>query len=151
MTRFRLAKDGIKMAASGYDVDTAPIEKLVFSTDWPTLRVKYTGTVTATNISNPYSLVYDTAIYHYPEPFSGPPLVLVAGIVSPTVSDQKISVQLDAFDPGDYSYRSPWYAVNSLADRFELYVLSRFSSGTPIAGRTKTYRYYVFDSLIEAT
>lgn len=151
MSRFRIGVDGIKMAQAGYNVDTAPNDRMIFTTDWPTLRVKYTGVITATDIPGPWRQIYDTAIYTYPEPFQQPPIVLVAGIVSPTVSDQKSEVLTDYFSPGAYSHRSPWYAVNSLTDRFELYVFARYTSGTPVPNRTKTYRYYVFDSVIAST
>lgn len=150
MSRFRISADGIAMALPGYNVDTAPLDKLVFSTDWPVLRVKYSGNVTATNIPGPWSQIYDTAIYTYPEPFTEPPIVLVAGIVSPTVSDQMSYVATDFYSPGALSYRSPYYAINSRTDRFELYLMARFSSGSPLPSRTKTYRFYVFDSVIES-
>lgn len=138
------------MAQAGYNVDTAAPDKMIFTTDWPTLRVKYTGVINATNIPGPWSRIYDTAIFTYPEPFLQPPIVLVAGIISETVSDQKSQIFTSPYLPGDYSGRSPWYTINSLPDRFELYVFARFNNGDPVAGRTKTYRYYVFDSVIES-
>lgn len=133
------------MAVEGHDVDTAPPDKMVFSTEWPSMRVRYTGLVTATTITHPWSSLYDIGIVTYPVAFASPPIVLVAGQVVGGVSDQKSSVLTDAFAPGGYSFRLPWYTVNSLADRFELYVYARDGAG-PIPGRVKTYRYYVFDS-----
>lgn len=138
------------MAKAGKDVDTASFSDLVFSSDFPTLRVIYTDLVTAAPYTGEFSEVYNRAVVTYPTPFPNPPIVLAAGRLSPTESDQKSVVFTSAYVPGAYSYRVPWYTVNSLPDRFELYVLARRGNGDPIPSRTLTYRYYVFDSLIES-
>lgn len=144
------------MAKAGKDVDTASFDDLVFSSDFPTLRVKYTGLATAVPYSGDFSSVYNRAIVTYPTPFAAPPIVFAAGWISATESDQKVTSFTNPYAPGGFSYQVPWYTVNSMEDRFELYVLARIGDGTTPIGdytgiyRTLTYRYYVFDSLIES-
>ena len=153
MARFHISADGIKMAKAGKTVDSTDINDLTFSSEWPMLRVKYTGTVTVATYTGEFSNVYDKAEYYYPEPFSAPPIVMVAGVINETTSDQRSAVYTSPWVPGGYSSLAPYYCINSLAEKFELYVLTRLGSiGTPFPERlTSTYRYYVFDSLIEAT
>lgn len=146
MPRFRISANGIEIALPGYDVDTAPAEGIAFSSLLPTMRLAQTGVVTAVRYgSSGMASRYARGIVTYDAPFSKPPLVLAAGVVSATESDQKPWGPSSAFSSAAWA----WYSVASYSDRFELFLYDRNSGGKTVSRPTRTYRYFVFHNTID--
>lgn len=149
MPRARISTNGIEIAKAGKDVDTAPLEDLVFSSQFVSLRLAKTGVVTPTTYAGFLSSRYNRSIVYYDTPFSTPPLVLVAGIRPNGTSDQSqhytTAIPLSSGNP---SYLLPYYSVESYTDRFELYVHAREASGDPRPFYTSDWRYFVFSYTI---
>lgn len=145
MPRMRISDEGIEIAKAGYNVDTAAPEDLIFSSKLPTLRLALTGVVTLTGFSGPLSTRFARAIVYYDEPFVKPPLVLAAGIVSSTETDQA------PFVTQSISGWAKWvrYSIASFADRFEVYGYHRDVAGNLVNRPTRTYRYFVFHNTID--
>lgn len=145
MLRQKISSGGIVIAKHGYDANTATLEQLNFSTDRPTYRLVMTGVVTATRYSGPLSSRYARAIVTYDEPFEVTPLVLIAGVVSGTESDQTPFVPQAFVSDAMWA----WHCVGSYKDRLEIYVYDRDSGGGTISRPTRTYRYFVFHNTID--
>ncbi len=145
MPRMRISAEGIEIAKEDFDVDTAAPENFIFSSKLPTLRLALTGVVTLTGYSGPLSTRFARAIVYYDEPFAKPPLVLAAGIVSSTDSDQA------PFVSQSLSGWARWvrYSVASFTDRLEIYGYHRNVDGNLAPRPTRTYRYYVFHNTID--
>ena len=145
MARKRISAAGIEIAKEGFDVDTAAPEDMIFSSTLPTLRLALTGVVTLTDFSGPLSTRFARAIVYYDDPFAKPPLVLAAGIVSSTDSDQA------PFMTQSLSGWATWirYSIASFTDRLEIYGYHRNVAGNLVSRPTRTYRYYVFHNTID--
>lgn len=145
MPRMRISSAGVEIAREGFDVDTAAPENIIFSSTAPTLRLALTGVVTISDFSGPLSGRFARAIVYYDEPFEKPPLVLAAGVVSSTVSDQ------GPYVAGSISGSARWirYSVASFTDRLEIYGYHRNVDGNLASRPTRTYRYFVFHNTLD--
>lgn len=149
MPRVRLSKDELKIAKAGYNVDTATPEQMIFSSDSPALRLYSTGTVTLAPYSGPMSSRFNRAVVNYPSPspFSKPPLVLAAGIINSTTTEQGPFLA----PSGVSSVAWANYSIASFTNRFEIYGYSYNVDGSPVTPSrpTSTYRYFVFHNTMD--
>jgi hypothetical protein len=139
MPRARLSVNGIDIAKPGYDVDTAGLPNMRFSSSMVAARIAATGTVVPTA----YDSNYNYSVVNFATAFPTPPIVLVAGIYGDGTSDQTPFLTLSA--DGSTAWNRPYYEIRTYTDRFELYVCKIALIRTP----PSTWRYWVFQNTIE--
>lgn len=141
MPRARISKNGIELAMAGYDVNTAPIGKMLLSPNFSTMRVALTGTVTVAPYSGAGSDAHDMARVSFGFSFGQAPLVYAAGILNGSTAD---------ISPFIYQYTggsgAVWidchYSIHTYPTYFDLYVMK---SGLPNkAVIPRTWKYFVF-------
>lgn len=140
MPRARISRNGIELAMAGYDVDTAPLNKMIISPQFPTMRIALSGTVTVGPLSGTWGGLYDWANITFPAPFPSPPVVFVSGQNSDGTSDQT-PFNYRAEDGGGAFTWMPHYSIETYTNRFELYVQK---GGGNIGTITRTWKYFVF-------
>jgi hypothetical protein len=142
MPRARLSVNGIDIAKPGYDVDTAGLANMQFSSSLVAARIAKTGVTTPTSFSGYLSDIYLRSIVYLDVPAPKPPVVLVAGLNGDGSTDQTPFVYRSA--SGGVAYRLPYYEINTFTDRFELYVLT-----DPIVRPAPaSWRYWVFQNTL---
>ena len=139
MPRARLSVNGIDIAKPGYDVDTAGLPNMQFSSSLVAARIVLTGTVTPTSYDGDYNL----STVSFATSFPKPPIVLVAGIYGDGTSDQTPFLQVGA--DGSTAWNRPYYEIRTYTDHFELYVCKNALLRVP----PSTWRYWVFQNTIE--
>lgn len=146
MPRARLDASGPKIAKAGYDIDTASPANMNFDTGMVALRLRYTGIVTcAAYTGDTYASLYDRAIVTFPTPFSKPPLVLFAGRLSDTESNQTPFV-VTGPQPGGWTKSNlpGAYMVISSETGCTIFRRKVISGYTP-----QTVKYFVFANTLE--
>lgn len=144
MPRARISAGGIEVAKPGFDVDTAAIGDMQFSSALVAARIAKTGLVTPENYVGFYSESYKRAIVYLDDPVPYPPIVLVAGIRSDGTSDQ--APFINRYVSGGTAYHEPYYEIRTFTDRFELYVLQVRGDVYPAP---PNWRYWVFQNTVE--
>ncbi len=142
MPRARISVDGIEIAKPGYDVDTAALENMLFSSSMVAMRIFETGTLNPTT-TLPADDQYRTATVTFDDPFTNPPIVLVAGVYSDGTSDQSPFLWNTA--NGSRAWVRPYYQVQTYVDKFTLTVLRH----TNIRPNPDYWRYWVFYNTLE--
>lgn len=122
MTRARISKAGPRIALFGYDVDTAPPDKMAFDPSYVAFRLALTGTVAVSTEMGPF---YRMATVTYDEPFSKAPHVRVAGALQDSRSDQTVFYWGDTSVIQGLHFRLPYYIITSQPEGFSLLVLRR--------------------------
>lgn len=148
MPRARLSVDGIDIAKSGYNVDTASLENMQFSSSLVAARIYKTGVVTPAAFTGYLDGKYKRAVVDFDDTFPHPPIVLVCGLNSDGTVDQ--SVFLMSKVEGSTLFIIPFYEIRTFVDRFELYVWSE-APGTPDSYRPhpSNWRYWVLHNTLE--
>ena len=149
MARASISKNGIEVAKSGYDVDTAPLSKMILSPLFTTMRIDHSGIVTVAPYSNDgeWPQIYDRAIITFPRPYNDPPVVFVAGQNSNGTVDQTPFHFRFESDGGGFRW-VPHYSIETFTNRFELYVLK---GGGAFGTITRTWKYFVFANTLSNT
>ncbi|MFC3206891.1 hypothetical protein [Aquamicrobium soli] len=145
MPRARISADGIEVARPGFDVDTAAIGEMQFSSALVAARIVKTGVVTPGPFSGLLSNLYLQSIVTFDAPFPSPPIILVAGLNSDGTSDQ--TPYVISFADGSDAYHLPYYEIRSYTDRFELSVYKPVSG--VIRPTPTNWRYWVFQNTVE--
>lgn len=145
MARTKLSADGIFIAKPGKDVETASLDDMLFTSEFPSLRVAMTGIVTLSSYSGPMSARFARAIVNYPTPFAKPPIVLFAGITGAAETDQLLFSVVSTSGSANWTMAS----VVSYSDRFEMYGYYRQVDNSLYPRTTLTYRYFVFHNTID--
>lgn len=145
MAQTKLSADGIFIAKPGKDVETASLDDMLFTSEFPSLRVAMTGTVTLASYSGPMSARFARAIVNYPAPFTKPPIVLFAGITGAAETDQLLSSVVSTSGSANWTMAS----VVSYTDRFEMYGYYRRVDNSLYPRTTLTYRYFVFHNTLD--
>lgn len=145
MPRARLSKDGIEIAKAGYDVDTATLPQMAFSSSMVAMRLALTGTVTVVDYSGAFSGEYRRGIVTFPTAFSKPPIVMVAGLRGDGSTDQTTFAMYSFSDQNATGWIRPIYHVVTATTNFELYVMK----AAFFAVRPTTWRYFVFQNTLE--
>lgn len=142
MPRARLSSEGIDVAKLGYDVDTASLANMMFSSSLVAARISQSGTVTPTG----YDSFYNMASVTFPTAAPRPPMVLVAGITSGSTSEQAPFLWRAASNSLGEGRNLPYYEIRTFTDHFELYV-AKMSYVRPAPA---TWRYWVFQNTLDA-
>lgn len=142
MPRARLSSEGIDVAKPGFDVDTASLANMMFSSSLVAARISQTSTVTPTS----YDVYYNWSSVTFPTAYPRPPVVLVAGITSGTTSDQTPFLWKEASNSEGMAWNLPYYEIRTFPDHFELYVAKMSFVRPPPA----TWRYWVFQNTLDA-
>lgn len=146
MPRARISKDGIEIAKSGYDVDTASIGDMLFSSQFTALQLELTGTVSVAGFSGYMSTQYWKGSVTFPSAFPKPPLVMVAGQLGGGVTDQTAAAITEFSDQAATAWIRPIYEIVVTTTGFELYVVN----GTGDSGsRPTSWKYWVFRQTLE--
>lgn len=144
MPRMRLDPSGFKIAKAGFDVDTASLANMIFTTDLAGMQLRQTGVVTVAAYSGYLDTSYRRAVVNFGTTYAQPPLVLAAGIVSSTESDQ-FPWYWESYTAGGPAIQLPWYSIETYTNRFELYVLNYRDGFPDRKGSPATqWRYFVF-------
>ncbi|MBB6011865.1 hypothetical protein HNR59_001210 [Aquamicrobium lusatiense] len=152
MPRMRLSSAGPEIALPGYDVDTAPLEKMAFSPSFVAMRLALSGTVTVGPFSGLLSVYGYQGVVTFPTPFVRPPIVMVAGLNSDGTTQQSPFVRNIRAGVSGVDRVMPWSEIRTYRDRFELFVLMRQGSDpTPYEDRPLNWRYFVFENTLDAS
>lgn len=149
MPRARLSVRGPQIAMPGYDVDTAPMSKMVFTPDAVAMRLRFTGIVSVAAFSGFMDNYYYRGIGYFPELLDRLPIILVAGINSDGSVEQRPFMYGRAESA---SMRvTPSTEVRTFLDRVEIYVLARSGPGpiAPVLPTPATWKYFVFENTLE--
>lgn len=144
MPRARLSANGIDLAKPGFDVDTAGITDMQFSSALVAARIAKTGVATPVDYTGFYDEAYKRAIVYLDEPAPHPPLVLVAGLRPDGTTEQAPLVSF--FISSGVAHHRPFYEIRTFTDRFELYVLQVRGTINPAP---VNWRYWVFYNTID--
>lgn len=152
MPRARIDRNGIAIARAGYDVDTAPMEHMLFSPQFTSLRLAYTGVTTVAPFGGQLSEQYYRSEVWFPAPLLAIPIVLVANIINENETDQS-QIYEEQFPPGNQDgtgYVLPWYSVQPTASNFTLYARRRqnFANANVIGPRSLNWRWWAFHNTI---
>lgn len=122
MPRGRLGRNGPELAKPGYDVDTAPLTAMLYSSKLVAKRLAFDGTVTVGSHSDgaPFTS-YFKATKVFDTPFPEPPEVRVASINGDGTSDQAPYVV--NYAGNGQLWVLPYFVVYPYVERFDLYVL----------------------------
>lgn len=142
MPRARLSADGIDIAKPGYDVDTASLPNMQFSSSLVAARIAMTGLVTPTA----YDSFYKMSSVTFPSAHPRAPVVLVAGISSGTSTDQTPFLYTEASNAEGTAWNLPYYEIRTYTNHFELYVAQM----SYIRPSPSTWRYWVFQNTLDA-
>lgn len=151
MPRARLSVLGPQIAVAGYDVDTAPMSKMVFTSDAVAMRLRFTGTLSVSAFSGFMDDYYYQGVGYFPETLTRLPIVLVAGI------NADGSVEQRPFMYGRAESASmrvtPSVEVRTYLDRVEISVLVRYGPAphAPILPHPPTWKYFVFENTLDAS
>lgn len=148
MPRMRISENGPEVAAPGHDVDTAPLEHMMFSPTLVAMRLASQGTVSVGSFSGLLSDMYYRGIVNFDTPFVRAPVIMVAGLNADGSADQSFFFYNVA--NGSEAWNRPYIQVDSYPDRFELFVLVRNGDG-PIITRPTNWRYFVFANTLDAS
>lgn len=146
MPRARYSANGIDIAKPGYDVDTAGLANMTFSSSLVAARIIKTGIVTPAPFSGYMNSLYYQSIVYLDAPLPRPPIVLVAGINADGTSDQTPFVISQAFSSDGIAYRRPFYEIRTFTDRFELCTAIGDADIRPMP---PTWRYWVFANTLD--
>lgn len=144
MPRARISKNGVELALPGYDVDTAPLSKMLLTPQFPTMRIALSRTVTVGSYSGPGDTGHDRAVVNFADyglTFPSPPLVLVSGIIDANTSDQTPFSYTYTSDGGRY-WIDMHHCIETTTTGFTLYVMK-----TGFGNRVnppRTWKYFVF-------
>lgn len=141
MPRARISRDGIQLAKSGFDVDTASLANMVMSPQFATMRIVLQGYTTPVDFSGYVSGYHRRSIVAFPIAFPSPPLVLVSGIVSSSASDQSPYFYELETDAGG-TRKLTHYSIETYTTHFELYTAK--AGGTALSNIPSTWKYFVF-------
>lgn len=146
MPRARLSVNGPELAMEGYDVDTAPLEKMLFSPAYVAMRVAKTGVVTPGSYTGDMDDYYKRSVVEFDNAFPAPPIVLVAGINIDGSTDQSPVVYSVTSGQNGWARSLPLYEIRTFTSRFELYVLAARSN---IRTPPSDWRYWVFQNTLD--
>lgn len=133
MARARLDKNGPKIAKAGYNVDTAPLQHMIFDPKYVAARIYQQVTVTPVVFSGFLDHAYLRAVHSFGKTFATPPIVLVTGIDGGRRQVSAMTGYAIPVNPGT-AYILPLYEVVSTTTGFELYVMYQYPSGSPLNG-----------------
>lgn len=152
MPRTRLSVAGPQIALPGYDVDTAPLEKMAFSPSFVAMRLALSGTVTVGPFSGHFDDRYYRGIVTFPSVFPQPPLVMVAGLNPDGTSQQSPIYRSVRASISLVDRAMPWSEIRTYTDRFELAILMRQGGDpSPYDDRPLNWRYFVFENTLDAS
>lgn len=141
MPRARISRNGIQLAKPGFNVDTATLANMILSPQFATMRIALQGYTTPVDFSGYVSNYHRRSIVTFPTAFPTPPLVLVSGIVSSSVSDQtQFEYELSTDQGG--TRKLTHYSIETYTTHFELYTAK--TPGTALSNIPSTWKYFVF-------
>lgn len=146
MPRARISRNGVQLAKQGFDVDTAPLNQMIISPLFPTMRVIQSGYVTVADYSGYGSAYHRRAVVSFTSTLSRPPIVLVSGVIDSNTSDQSPYYYIVQDGSGGFDLVTH-YSIDTYTNRFELYVGkvgSTFLNNIPL-----TWKYFVFGNTLD--
>lgn len=147
MTRVRIDETGIAIAKAGYDVDTAPLNKMNFSPAFVAMQLVLKGIVTVANYTGYMDSYYKRATVTFPSAFAKPPIVMAAGQFADGSVDITNIVGTFASDSSGIAGNEPVYQIITSTTGFELYVNKSSYFQNP--ARPADWRYWVFRNTVE--
>lgn len=145
MPRARLSTDGIDIAKPGYDVDTASIENMQFSSSLVAMRLALTGIVSVANFTGYMDDRYRRGQVTFGTPFVRPPIVMVAGLYPDGSTDQSPIVLRTVSDQQGRAWGLPVYQITVSTTGFDLFVTKDSWAGN----RPTDWRYFVFQNTLD--
>lgn len=142
--RVRLNSSGLRIAQSGFDVDTATIAQLNFWEGGSVQGVIQSGTLVLDPVGMPVAGGTSTGRYRYKEvlyatPLSYAPQVLACGVDA--ANSQRDIGPFVRYSGSSFYYIEPNYVIAARADGFEIWASADLFAG--YGSNLSTWKYWV--------